>query len=173
MNQDSKWAIIQAEDPQFYETILEEINKDAKIYAEEVVKLRKLMDLKEFENLEKLEEIWELENPHELDILQLLNPESIDELDYLFEHDFDYDVDEEYDPFIFERDNMREFFNEMDFFEEHHNPYMDDDFIMYDYEDCDDKARKKEDSIDGVESCFERGYNLSDDDIGCFYERKD
>ena len=31
---DSKWANIQTEDPQFYETILEEINKDAKIYAE-------------------------------------------------------------------------------------------------------------------------------------------
>ena len=171
MNQDSKWAIIQAEDPQFYETILEEINKDAKIYAEEVVKLRKLMDLEEMEELEQLKELWELENPYEQDILELLGPESIDELDYLFEHDFeDY---EDYDPFIFERGNMSEFFNEMDFFEEHHNPYMDDDFIMYDYEDCDDKARKKEDSIDGVESCFERGYNLSDEDIGCFYERKD
>ena len=62
MNHDSKWANIQTEDPQFYETILEEINKDAKIYAEEVVKLRELMDLEEMEELEQLKELWELEN---------------------------------------------------------------------------------------------------------------
>ena len=40
-------------------------------------------------------------------------------------------------------------------------------------DDCEDKARDNEDSIDGVESCFERGYNLSDDELGWFHERKD
>lgn len=169
MNHDSKWANIQAEDPQFYETILEEINKDAKIYAEEVVKLRELMDLEEMEELEQLKELWELENPYEQDILELLGPESIDELDYLFEHDFeDY---EDYDPFIFERGNMSEFFDELEFYEEQSEYYIRKKDMQYNYEAA-EKEKLKDDSIDGVESCFERGYNLSDEEFGWFHEKQ-
>lgn len=54
MKHENKWANIKEEDPKFYENILEEINKDAKIYAEEVVRIRRLLDLEEMEALEDL-----------------------------------------------------------------------------------------------------------------------
>lgn len=172
MKHENKWANIKEEDPKFYENILEEINKDAKIYAEEVVRIRRLLDLEEMEALEDLKKMWKLENQYEEDILELLEPESIEELDYLFENDFD----DEFDSFIFEREEMGEFFDEIDYYEEHIRE-MEYEELRYKWSCIDkyyaDKEKQKEDSIDGVESCFERGYNLSDEEFGWFHEEID